>query len=320
MLPEIVVHADWGTSPDKRWVVKATLTGGLYKIGDLESVAELQKFVTWVYRECADNKRIMLGFDFPIGLPAEFAKKADIDSFRAELPKFGTGRWDKFFEVAQAPDQISIKRPFYPARPGRAKQKYLLDALGLDQINQLRRQCDLPQLKRKAACPLFWTLGANQVGKGAIIGWRDLLQPLIRGLNDKVRIWPFDGSLHELLVSPGVVIVETYPAESYGHLGIALGKEGKRSQKVRQGAAPTMLQWAVNAGIDIHLLKPMIVNGFGKSPDEEDKFDAVVGLLGLLNVIMGYRSSGEPSDELVRMVEGWILGQTAYASPQLSLK
>jgi hypothetical protein len=308
-LPNIIAHADWGTSPGKRWMVKATLTGGVYQLGNLECVADLQKFVASICRECANGKRIMLGFDFPIGLPAAYAKKAGIESFRTELSTFGSGRWKNFFEVAQAPNQISIERPFYPARPGKTKQQHLVDALGLDCIDQLRRRCDLPQPGRNAACPLFWTLGANQVGKGAIVGWRDVLQLLIRSLNDKVRIWPFDGSLETLLDVPGVVIVETYPAEIYGHLGITLGKEGKRKQKVRQDAALAMIQWAGKAGVDITQSRSMIEDGFGTDPDGEDKFDAVVGVMGMLNVILGFRQTGEPRDEFVGKIEGWILGQ-----------
>ncbi|MGB5198242.1 MAG: hypothetical protein WBN64_14370 [Candidatus Deferrimicrobium sp.] len=226
-LPDIIAHADWGTSPGKRWMVKATLTGGVYQLGNLECVADLQKFVASICRECANGKRIMLGFDFPIGLPAAYAKKAGIESFRTELSTIGSGRWKNFFEVAQAPNQISIERPFYPARSGKTKQQHLVDALGLDCIDQLRRRCDLPQPGRNAACPLFWTLGANQVGKGAIVGWRD---------------------------------------EFYGHLGITLGKEGKRKQKVRQDAAPAMIQWADKAGVDITQSRSMIEDGFGTDP------------------------------------------------------
>ena len=34
-----------------------------------------------------------------------------------------------------------------------------------------------------------------------------------------------------------------------------------------------------------------------------------VGLLGMLNVVRGYRATGEPDDPAVRDIEGWILGQ-----------
>lgn len=46
-------------------------------------------------------------------------------------------------------------------------------------------------------------------------------------------------------------------------------------------------------------------------PDGDDAFDAVVGLLGIIEVVMGRRQPGEPVNDKTRKVEGWILGQTA---------
>jgi len=42
----------------------------------------------------------------------------------------------------------------------------------------------------------------------------------------------------------------------------------------------------------------------------EDRFDAVVGLMGMLDVLFRYRPLDEPVDERVRKIEGWILGQS----------
>jgi hypothetical protein len=42
---------------------------------------------------------------------------------------------------------------------------------------------------------------------------------------------------------------------------------------------------------------------------DDDAFDAVVGLFGMLRVCVGERPSGEPGDERIREVEGWILGR-----------
>jgi len=39
--------------------------------------------------------------------------------------------------------------------------------------------------------------------------------------------------------------------------------------------------------------------------------DAVVGLFGMLNVVLGHRVPGEPIDAVTGAVEGWILGQAA---------
>ena len=39
------------------------------------------------------------------------------------------------------------------------------------------RQCERGGTGYREGCCLFWTLGANQAGKAAIIGWRDVLAP-----------------------------------------------------------------------------------------------------------------------------------------------
>jgi hypothetical protein len=43
----------------------------------------------------------------------------------------------------------------------------------------------------------------------------------------------------------------------------------------------------------------------------DDAFDAVVGLFGMLEVVLGRREPGESKGEQIRDVEGWILGQAA---------
>jgi hypothetical protein len=75
------------------------------------------------------------------------------------------GAWADFFTVSRIAAEISIHRPFYPFRPGGTQQAHVLKALGLQHIDDLRRQCERKQDGRRAACALFWTLGANQVGK-----------------------------------------------------------------------------------------------------------------------------------------------------------
>lgn len=52
----------------------------------------------------------------------------------------------------------------------------------------------------------------------------------------------------------------------------------------------------------------------------DDRFDAVVGLLGMLNVVLGRHQPGLPVDvsgspeEEITQVEGWIPGQQPEAS------
>ena len=181
----------------------------------------------------------------------------------------------------------------------------MLDALQVAHIDDLRRKCELGRDGRKAACPLFWTLGANQVGRAAIIGWRDALAPAV-GNDKSVVLWPFDGSLDALLKPGNVLIVETYPAECYGWFFDG-GIKGKGYWEVRKKAGGALLDWAgkANVKLDPDLLQT-IEHGF---PDGDDAFDATVGLFGMLEVLMGRREPGDPSEEGVRKVEGWILGQ-----------
>jgi hypothetical protein len=71
-----------------------------------------------------------------------------------------------------------------------------------------------------------------------------------------------------------------------------------------------LLAWAEWTGVALEPgLRAALADGFGAQPEGEDPFDTAVGLLGALNVALGLREPGEPRDERVRRVEGWILGQ-----------
>ena len=50
--------------------------------------------------------------------------------------------------------------------------------------------------------------------------------------------------------------------------------------------------------------------GFGADAAGEDRFDALIGVLGVINVIEGHRPDGTPDDPWLRRWEGWVLGQT----------
>ena len=161
---------------------------------------------------------------------------------------------------------------------------------------------------------MFWTLGGNQVGRAAIAGWRELLAPARRAGGD-LALWPFDGALADLLGRRRLVVAETYPGEVYGHLDLGSplrAQGGKRRQTARAACARGLLAWAERASVALAPeLRTEIVSGFGPDPDAEDRFDAVVGVFGMLNVVLGHRPSGEPDARSVRAIEGWILGLDA---------
>ena len=47
--------------------------------------------------------------------------------------------------------------------------------------------------------------------------------------------------------------------------------------------------------------------GFGDDRTGEDRFDAAIGLLAMLAVVLGSREAGAPNDRALIAVEGWIL-------------
>lgn len=316
--PALVAHADWGSSPHKRWIARASLQGhGYYYVYAPEPAGEPRTLIQRLHADAGPDGIVLLGFDFPIGIPLRYAEQAGIADFLAWLPHLGQGDWADFYTVAGHPAEISLHRPFYPRQPGQAKHSYLLDGLGVRSMNELRRQCDRARDGRRAASPLFWTLGGQQVGKAAISGWNEVLAPALRSRDIDVAVWPFSGRFFELFRPGRVVIAETYPAEFYIHLGVTFPrhgpgqKSGKRVQKDRTANAPRLLAWVEAAQVELDsLLRTAIQDGFGSSPDGDDRFDATVGLFGMLNVVLDYRLPGEPADDRVRKIEGWILGQS----------
>jgi hypothetical protein len=122
-------------------------------------------------------------------------------------------------------------------------------------------------------------------------------------------VWPFDGGLDNLLVAGRIIVAETYPAECYGWF-FSEPLKGKGKQEVRKGAGRHLLKWAETAfvGLDSTLART-IEEGF---PEGDDAFDAVVGLCGMIEVVMGRRQPGELTNDKIRRIEGWIFGQLMF--------
>ena len=246
---------------------------------------------------------VFAGFDFPIGVPTLYAERGGVSKFRSFLLKLGSGDWKDFYSVCDEPGDISMYRPFYPngAYQGR-RQAELLRGHAVDSMDQLLRRCERGGKGIKRACCLFWTLGGSQVGKSAIMGWRDVLAPAL----GNVRLWPFDGSVRSLLVPGNVVVAETYPAECYGWFSKD-PLRSKRNQDDRRQFGASLLRWAASHGVMLaNCLTEDIQSGF---PQGDDAFDAVVGLFGMLHVCLGERETGEPDEPVIREIEGWILGR-----------
>lgn len=313
--PELIVHCDWSTSASKRWVAAGQLSStGCYEVTGPILVGGTDLFFSRL-RGKVPTGTILAGFDFPMGVPRAYAERAGFGRFPDMLLRLGEGPWADFYKPAARPDEISLARPFYPRTAGGTRKQHLVDGLGLRHPEELLRQCERRTALRGNACVIFWTLGANQVGRAAIQGWRDLLAPAVR--DRSISIWPFDGELPVLLASDGITVVETYPAETYGHLGLPRGF-GKRSRKGRSGQARAILAWCERNAIRLKAdLAANIERGFGDAETGEDAFDALIGLLGMIEVVCDPSRCIVPQDAAVRGIEGWILG-TEPASASLT--
>lgn len=306
MKPELIVHCDWSVSPVKRWAAAARLSpAGSYELTEPTPVGRTDSFFSRL-RENTPRGAILAGFDFPIGVPRAYAEKAGFGRFPEMLRCLGNGPWADFYSPAIRPDEISLARPFYPMRRGGTRKQHLLDALGVHSAEDLLRLCDRRTATRGSACEIFWTLGANQVGRAAIQGWRELLGPALQC--GSISIWPFDGELAVLIAARGITVLEAYPAETYGHLGL-LRNFGKRRREGRRSQAGAILSWCASHTIALEpALKAAIEDGFGERETGEDVFDAFIGLLGMIEAVCDPTLCIEPQDPAIRDIEGWTLG------------
>ena len=265
---------------------------------------------TLLDRLAETGEAVALGVDFPLGLPRAYAAR---HAAEADFPAFlhGLGARPGFFSVCDALAEVSPARPFYPRR-GLAGMTRLSHAaaLGLDDAGGLSRACDLATAERPAGAPLFWTLGANQSGKAAISGWRDLLLPALASPRPPA-LWPFEGPLRALLRPGRAVVAETYPAEAMRQLGVRLrGSKRRQSDRAALVAPLQTILKGLGAKPD-PALRSALADGFGADAAGEDRFDSLLGLLCVLAVLDGTRPDTAPADFWVQRWEGWVLGQAA---------
>ena len=298
MLPDLVAHADWGSVPRKRVVAVARQAAAGYEVvaltaaGDGDLVAAL--------RRRYQPFQAVLGFDFPIGLPRAYARAAGVASFTEFLGQLGAPPWAEFAQVAARPGQISLRRPFYPARPGGTRRAHLSAGLGLTET-ELRRRCDGTDAET-----LFWTLGAGRPARrrctaGRCYGWPEPMARTSRCGRSTGRCWP----------GPDSPSPRRYPREFYQYFGVPRGRWSKRRRADRLACMPALLAWAGDLGVRWdEAVRGRVSAGCSDGPAGEDEFDAIAGVLGMIAVVTGIIAPGVPAEDPdVTATEGWILGR-----------
>lgn len=306
----LACHADWSIDPRKRWLATARRTAAGWTIAAPRPAFPPETFLKSLLAE-AEGAPVALGADLPLGLPRAYAPHAEAEDFPEFLRGLARPGWERFFEVCATLEEISARRPFYPARGMRGMTRLShAQRLGFADAAGLSRACDRATEQRPAGAPLFWTLGANQSGKAAIAAWRQVLLPALAA-RAPLALWPFQGGLLDLLAPGRVVLAECYPAEALRHAGIVL-RGSKRSPAGRASAMPA-LRAALEAAraVPDPALEAAMKNAFGTDANAEDRFDCVIGLLTVLAVADGRRADFVPDDPMVRRWEGWVLGQAA---------
>jgi hypothetical protein len=265
------------------------------------------------------DRAVVVGLDVPLGVPRGWAATVGLTSFRDLLAAIRGDRWPHLLEPAATAADIAPSRPFYPRRPGGTRQADLVAGLGLASVDDLRRECDraLPGAMGSAA-PVFWLVGAQQVGKAAITAWRDVVAPAAARAH--VRLWPMDGALDDLVAPGRTVIAEVYPRAAYAWpLGFPPTGWSKRRQADRRARAAQARQWMGSNRRGItpdRAMQAALDDGFGPAPSGEDPFDATMGALQMIAVLDGLlpeapRALMDATDSHARATEGWILGRPA---------
>ena len=79
VLPTLVAHADWSKDPKKRWMAVATRAGtsDRYLVEGPENVTDASTMIERLL-ERGNGGPILVGFDFPIGIPRAYAEKAGV--------------------------------------------------------------------------------------------------------------------------------------------------------------------------------------------------------------------------------------------------
>ena len=306
--PSLAAHADWSIDPRKRWITVAQRSTTGCMLSAPQPVGDVSTLLTRLIQD-GEGGAVALGADLPIGLPRAYAAARPEADFPGFLRAIGT--MPDFFRVCATVDDIRSDRPFYPARgiAGMTRLSHAL-ALGLPDASALSRDCDRATAERPAGAPLFWTLGANQSGKAAIAAWQGLILPAL-AIDAPLRLWPFAGPFRSLLGPGSVALAETYPAEALRHLGIRLrGSKRRHSDRCATAGVLATAMDLLSATPD-NGMRAALLDGFGPDAAGEDRFDSVLGVLCMLNVLAGHRPDTAPPDPWIQRWEGWVLGQTA---------
>lgn len=300
-----IAHADWSVHPTKRWLCIATISPTEITIdapslvGDMASPDQL--IATLINRH-GHHTRGVLGLDVCLGVPVAYAHAAGIDSFVELLHLLGQPPWHRWYDVAETVEEIFLHRPFYPLKGGRKKMDDLVHALELPNRDALRRHCDYDPLTGKRwGAPLFWTMGAAQVGKASLHAWKHIVEPTLSSPSINACLWPHQ---YEQCHTAQVIITEAFPTAYYHPLNLQPGSKRQSTSYIQH--IPSLKVWSNTFPLPIRFA-PRIFESWQAAQMGEDAFDSLIGCLGMLDAWLQQRLIVH-RNPIIRRVEGGIWG------------
>ena len=295
-----IIAVDWGKDARKRSAYISDLHARL--VSRLPFEGRLSHLLDYAI---SLQDPVLIGIDAAIGYPA-----AD---WRVLVQKGTTGASSfadfllgeilppDFFNPVRIPCDWSPQRPFIRPPTGR----WSLKSFEAASKSGFYRLVD----RRLKAQPIFVTSGIpGSVGSGTRALWQEL-----RELDEKFcfRVWPFHGSITELLRKERPVIAEIYPKACYGialseSLPAHLHSIAKTKLPARQHALQELCEaaWVSREQVTIGDIQPAIAN--------EDDFDALVSAAALTRLFLE-KAPLEETDDIESRVEGGVLGAASLS-------
>lgn len=280
-----IACADWSVSRRKRAVATARPGDG-WEISLAEQpeggwcLAGLLGLAGALRSE--SGRRVLVGIDAALGLPAAFVRKLGCSRFLGALPRLAAS--GALEEEARTPGEWSPERPFFRVPAGKGGLTRFVDAAGGPEV--LWRKVE----RGLGAKPVFALSGIpGTVGSGSRDLWRELV-PLLDGPRS-FRILPFEGR-------GDVSLAEIYP-----RFAASVAVEGPIGAKRRLAARREALRalasaaWVKQRAVRLH--------GVFSAAASEDAFDAYLSAAALARVAS---AGGRPcGDDVDPDAEGGIL-------------
>lgn len=296
-----IIAVDWGKDVRKRTAYLSELASrSIFRLPFDGSVAHLIEHASSL------ASPVLIGIDAALGLPDPVW-----DSLRNQCSPPPRTFADflladevpaDFFEPVTCPESWSPQRPFIRPPRGRWSLQAFVDV----SRQGLYRRID----SRLHANSMFVMAGiSGSVGSGTCALWRELIT---LNHSSPVRLWPFHGSLHELMAHEDPIIGEIYPKACYG---IALSESlpapllsiAKTNRDTRRSIVAELqsARWLARANIQIRDLDAAL--------DSEDDFDAVLSAAALTRLLLENAQIESP-DTVDRRAEGGVLGAASLSS------